>query len=59
MKSFIFVSIILVFAVLIVSSVVFRDERAREILRFIHRALFLYVIVVLVLAAWRIYQHGF
>jgi hypothetical protein len=57
-KSLLFLAAITFFVVTIVMGVVFRDRRARGRLQFLMKLGWGYVIAIVVLAAWRIYEGG-
>ncbi len=59
MKTFLVLAVVLFFAVTLVMAVLFRDERARGRLRFIRNVGWGYVIAIVLLAAWSVYQNGF
>ncbi len=58
MKTFLVLAVVLFFAITIVMAVVFRDQRARGRLKFIRNVGWGYVIGIVALAAWRIWQDG-
>jgi len=45
-------------AVLIVSAVVFRSRRAVETLKFLRTVAWVYVIVIVIMGLWRLWQQG-
>jgi hypothetical protein len=57
-KSLLLLAVIAFFLVTIVIAVVFRDRRARGRIQFLVKVGWAYVIVILVLAAWRMYEGG-
>lgn len=59
MKAFLVLAVVLFFAVTLIMAVFFRDERAKGRLRFIRNVGYGYVIAIVVLAAWSVYQNGF
>jgi multisubunit Na+/H+ antiporter MnhB subunit len=59
MKTFLILAVVLFFAVTIVMAVVFRNEHARNRLRFVRNVGWAYVIAIVALAAWSVYEHGF
>ena len=59
MKTFHVLAVVLFFAVTLVMAVFFRDERAKGRLRFIRNVGWGYVIAIVLLAAWSVYQNGF
>jgi hypothetical protein len=58
-RTFLALSALGMFALLIVMAVVFRNSRAKETLRFGTRVAWVYIAVVIALAAWRVYRDGF
>ena len=54
MKSFVVFAIIAFFAVAAVMAVVFRNQRARESLKFIRNVAWVYIAVIVGLAVWRL-----
>jgi hypothetical protein len=58
MRLLILLAIVTFFLVTIVMAVVFRDRRAKDRLRFILKVGWVYVAVVVALAAWRLYSDG-
>jgi hypothetical protein len=58
-KTFLVLAVVLFFAVTLVMAVFFRDERAKGRLRFIRNVGWGYVIAIVLLAAWSVYQNGF
>lgn len=59
MKVLLILAAVLFFAITLVMAIFFRDERARGRLRFIRNVGWGYVIAIVILAAWSIYQNGF
>ena len=59
MRAFLAWSALGFFALLIVMAVVFRSCQAKETLRFGMRVAWGYVVLIVALAAWRVYQQGF
>ncbi|MCC6959287.1 MAG: hypothetical protein IT301_05525 [Dehalococcoidia bacterium] len=59
MKALLILAAVLFFAITLVMAIFFRDERARGRLRFIRNVGWGYVIAIVILAAWSIYQNGF
>lgn len=59
MKALLILAAVLFFAITMVMAIFFRDERARGRLRFIRNVGWGYVIAIVILAAWSIYQNGF
>ena len=59
MKALLILAAVLFFAITMVMAIFFRDERARGRLRFIRNVGWGYVIAMVILAAWSIYQNGF
>lgn len=59
MKTFLVLAVVLFFAVTLIMAVFFRDERARGRLRFIRNVGWGYVIAIVLLAVWSVYQNGF
>ena len=58
MKASLLSLLIVTVVTLVVMAVFFRNQRAREILRFARNTAWVYVVVILVLGAWRIYEQG-
>ncbi len=58
MKSFLLSVVIVSFVTLVVLAVVFRNQGARETLRFMLKTAWIYVIVVFALGAYRLWQSG-
>ena len=58
MKTLLVLAIIAFFAVTIVMAVFFRDRRARGRLRFFRNVGWAYVVIILSLAAWRLFFDG-
>jgi len=58
-KTFLVLAVVLFFAVTLIMAVFFRDERARGRLRFIRNVGWGYVIAIVLLAVWSVYQNGF
>ena len=59
MKALLILAAVLFFAITLVMAIFFRDVRARGRLRFIRNVGWGYVIAIVILAAWSIYQNGF
>ena len=59
MRLILLLALVLFFAVTIVMAVVFRDGRAKGRLRFLAKVGWGYVIAIVLLAAWRLYEDGF
>lgn len=59
MKAALFWMLILSFGGLAVLAVVFRSQQARDALRFIRNAMWLYIAAVFVLALLQVYREGF
>jgi uncharacterized membrane protein (UPF0182 family) len=55
MRSFLVSVLVLTAAVLVVAAVVFRSGRARDTLRFLRNAAWLYIIGIVALAIWRMW----
>lgn len=58
MRQFLFQAVIAFAAVLAVAAVVFRSRRAVETLKFLRTVAFAYVIVIVLLGLWRLWQQG-
>ncbi|MCK9519096.1 MAG: hypothetical protein M0R74_08775 [Dehalococcoidia bacterium] len=58
MKGFLFSVIVLTAAVLVVAAVVFRSGRARNTLRFLRNAAWLYIAGIVALTLWQIWRNG-
>jgi multisubunit Na+/H+ antiporter MnhB subunit len=58
LRLFLFQALVAFAAVLIVSAVVFRSRRAVETLRFLRTVAWAYVIVIVVIGIWRLWQQG-
>jgi hypothetical protein len=58
MRTLLLLGLVTFFVVTIVMGVVFRDQRARGRIQFLVKLGWAYVIAVVVLAAWRIYNGG-
>lgn len=58
MKSFLFLALLASAAVLVVLAVVFRNERARGVLRTLRNAAWIYIALVLALGLWRLWNEG-
>ena len=58
MKASLLSLLVVMIVTLVVMAVFFRNQRAREILRFARTTAWVYVVVILVLGAWRIYEQG-
>jgi heme A synthase len=56
MRALILLAVITFLVVTVVMAVVFRDRRSKERLRFMARVGWIYVAVVIALAAWRLYS---
>lgn len=56
MRSFLVSALVLTAVVLVVAAVVFRSGRARDTLRFLRNAAWLYIIGIVVLAIWRMWS---
>lgn len=55
MKSFLFLVILVFFAITVVMAVLFRDQKARNRLRFIRNVAYGYIIAIVLLAAYRMW----
>jgi hypothetical protein len=55
MKSLLALAIVTFFAVTIVMAAVFRNERARDTLRFLRNVAYGYIIAIVLIAAWRLW----
>ncbi len=55
MKSLLALAIVTFFAVTIVMAVVFRNQRARDTLRFLRNVAYGYIIAIVLIAAWRLW----
>lgn len=58
MRALILLAVVTFFVVTVVMAVVFRDGRAKGRIQFLMKLGWGYVIAILVLAAWRIYDGG-
>ena len=58
MTSFLAQALLLLAVVVIIAAIVFRSRRAVEALRFLRKAALGYVIAILLIAAWRLWQDG-
>ncbi|MBI2766181.1 MAG: hypothetical protein HYX53_09750 [Chloroflexi bacterium] len=58
MRSFIFEALVLLALVLAVMALVFRNQRARSVLRTLRNAAWLYIALVFALGIYRIWQDG-
>lgn len=58
MKSFAFSVVVLTACVLVVAAVVFQSGRARNALRFLRNAAWLYIAGIVLLALWRLWSDG-
>jgi Sec-independent protein translocase protein TatA len=58
MKASLLSLLVISIVALVVMAVVFRNQRARGILRFARNTAWVYVVVIVVLGAWRIYEQG-
>ena len=58
MKASILSLLVIAGITLVVMAVVFRDQRARSVLRFARNTAWIYVAVILALGVWRLYQQG-
>lgn len=56
MKSFLVSAIVLSAVVLVVAAVVFRSTRARNTLHFLRNAAWLYIVAIVLLALYRLWQ---
>lgn len=55
MKSFLFLLLVVTAGVLVVSAVVFRSRRAKDTLRFVRNAAWLYIAMIVLLAMFRLW----
>lgn len=55
MKSILAFAIVTFFAITIVMAAVFRNQRARDTLRFLRNVAYGYIIAILLIAAWRLW----
>ena len=58
MTSFVTQALLLLAVVFIIAVVVFRSRRAAEALRFLQKVGWGYVIAILLIAAWHVWQDG-
>lgn len=58
MTSFLTQALLLLAVVMIIAAVVFRSHRAVEALRFLRKVGWAYVVAILLIAAWHLWQDG-
>ena len=58
MTSFLTQALLLLAVVMVIAAVVFRSRRAVEALRFLRKVGWGYVIAILLIAAWHLWQDG-
>ncbi len=55
MKSFLLLTVVAFFLVTTVLAVVFRNQRARDTLRFLRNAAYAYIAAIVLIAIWRLW----